>query len=361
MKRLLTLVISGLVALAGMQVQADVVERRFSETNLLVKVTDDPWHPDDFDIGIPVPAVYIHDVDITLDGKDDEGNWSAATEVSVPLRFGRVDEAQLKAMYSDDEVYIRVRWADETMDREHHPWVWDAKKQKYVSGPQVEDSLLLSFEAGCEWNPSILEGHQFDFDAWRWLAARSDPVGQAWDMIANLSEADRGGNRGGDIYDSRYDGSAWILKFDDVRDKDGLTFQAWNELDRRYLHWPRVPAISFLAEIDGQETSDASERIAPPAEPPSGDDVSFPQFRPVRLDGPAGEIAAKGHWEDGYWTVEFRRDRITPAGFMHDTEFNRLTQFSVHVFDRTEAVDKSSESPRLFLKFLPEGQRLADN
>jgi hypothetical protein len=361
MKKTIVLALSGAALLGAALAHADVVERRFSETNLLVKVTDDAWQPENFNSGITIPAVYVHEAEVEVDGRDDEPNWAAASEVSVPLRFGTVSEAQIKALYTDDEVFIRVRWPDATMDREHHPWVWDSETNSYVAGPQVEDSVLLSFEAGCEWSPSILAGHQFDMDGWHWLAARSDPVGQAWDLIANLSEADRGGTRGGQIYDSRYDDSTWILKFDDVRDKDGLTHQDWTELDRRYLHWPLLPAVSFLAELDGLNVEDASERLNPPDGPPEGNETVFPQFSPVRLDGPAGEVAAKGHWEDGYWTVEFRRSRLTPARFMHDTVFNRLTQFSVHVFDRTEAVDESSESPRLLLKFLPEGQRVAGN
>lgn len=361
MKTPLILALSGIVLLGAVQVEADVVERRFSETNVLVKVTNDDWQPENFDTGIPVPAIYLHTANITMDGRDDEPNWTSATEVSVPLSFGSTAEAHIKALYTDDEVFIRVRWADETMDREHRPWVWDSESKSYVVGSQVEDSVMLSFEAGCEWNPSILAGHQFDLDVWRWLAVRSDPVGQAWDIIGNLSEADRGGLKGGQIYDSRYDGTEWILKFDDVRDKNGLTFEDWNGLDRRYLHWPVMPAVSFLAELDGLPVEDASEQIDAPAEPPSGDTTVFPQYKAVRLDGPAGEVAAKGHWEDGYWTVEFRRDRLTPARFKHDTVFNRLTQFSVHVFDGTEAVNESSESPRLLLKFLPEGQKLANN
>jgi len=361
MKKILTLTVTAIALLSWAQAQAEVVERKFSENNLLVKVTNDDWQPENFDTGIHVPAFRLQEADITLDGRDDESDWAAATEVSVPLKFGSVSQASIKALYTDEEVFIRIRWADDTMDREHHPWVWNADKREYVSGPQVEDSLFLSFEAGCEWNPSILAGYQFDLDGWHWLAARSDPVGQAWDIIANLSEADRGGTKGGEIYDSRGDEGAWILKFDDVDDPDGLTLQGWNELDRRYLNWPVLPAVSFLAEVDGLEVEDASEHIPAPTGPPADENAVFPQFKAVSLEGPAGEVAAKGHWEDGYWTVEFRRNRLTPARFMHDTVFNRLTQFSVHVFDGTEAVDESSESPRLFLQFLPPKTHYAQN
>ena len=87
----------------------------------------------------------------------------------------------------------------------------------------------------------------------------------------------------------------------------------------------------------------------------------YPQFSPVRLTGSAAEVAAKGQWQDGYWVVEFRRLRHTPVAHVYDTIFNRLVQFSVQVFDRTERLDESSESGRLFLQFLRPEQSLASN
>ena len=77
-----------------------------------------------------------------------------------------------------------------------------------------------------------------------------------------------------------------------------------------------------------------------------------PQFSPLPLEGNAGEVKAKGHWENGYWTVEFQRARVTPIGGWDDTTFLRLTQFSVHIFDSVEDIDQSSESKRLFLQFI---------
>ena len=76
-----------------------------------------------------------------------------------------------------------------------------------------------------------------------------------------------------------------------------------------------------------------------------------PQFKAVPFEGDAGEVSAKGYWDDGFWTVEFSRALITPSETMSDSVFNRLTQFSIHVFDHVERIDQSSESGRLFLQF----------
>ena len=63
-------------------------------------------------------------------------------------------------------------------------------------------------------------------------------------------------------------------------------------------------------------------------------------------------MRAKGHWEDGFWTVELRRPRITEGGGSYDIQMKRLTQFSIQVYDHVERLDQSSESGRLFLQFL---------
>jgi len=353
-------VVSVAVVLASQFAMADVVHREFSKDNLLVKVTDDDWQPQGFDDGAPVPAAYLPQVDITLDGRDTEAAWLAAKEVIVPLEYGDVSQASVKAFYTDEEVFIRVRWADDTMDKNHRPWVWDAQSKKYVPGQQVEDSLLLSFEAGCEWNPSILAGFQYDFDGWHWLAARSDPVSQAWDLIGNLSRPRKDG-LDEHKYESRSRDNTWILKFDDVYPGENIDFRDWSELDRRYLKWQAMPSVTLTRHLDRSGGMDGSEMIAAPNDPPSNQTAVYPRFKATRLEGSAGEVGAKGNWDDGFWTVEFRRSRVTSDKTLNDTVFNRMTQFSVHIFDHTERVDQSSESGRLFLEFEPPESQLVSN
>ena len=99
---------------------------------------------------------------------------------------------------------------------------------------------------------------------------------------------------------------------------------------------------------------------APDAEPEDATQV-FPQYSPVRLTGSAAQVAAKGHWQEGYWTVEFRRIRITPLGHIYDTMFNRMVQFSLQVFEDAERLDEPSESDRLYLQFLRPEEKLAQN
>lgn len=336
---------------------AEIQRSQYAEDDLYITVLGEDWQPDGFENGMSVPATYVEHADIRLDGVDNEREWTAATEVVVPLKFGTTEQALVKVLYTSDKLYFRVRWADDTEDREHHPWVWDANQQQYVAGPQVEDSVLLSFEAGCNWLPSLLAGYQYDFDAWHWRAALSDPVGQAWDIAGNVADQDHPLLKP-TPYASRTKENSWNVKFFDDNE-DEMTHLPWNELDRSYMFRPVRPMSWYRAEVDGLGVTEVGEHLPAPQSPPGDEEQTFPQFKAVKLEGDAGEVGARGRWQDGYWTVEFSRNLSTPSNTVTDSVFTRLTQFSIHVFDRVERIDQVSESKRLFLEFLPEEQQVA--
>lgn len=327
--------------------QAEVDYREQSGDVIKVLVSDDAWQPDHFKQAILIPAAYAVEAEIFLDGVENEPAWTAAEEVTVPLSFGSVRFAQLKALYTDEDVLLRVRWADTTEDRLHHPWVWDEELGKYLPGPQVEDSLMLSFEAGCEWFPSFLAGYAFDFDAWQWLAGRTDPLGQALDLSGSMKDQELSDTTS---YASRNGEDEWNLKFNDRN--DGILHKPWDQLDRQYMIWPVIDNVFYHDWLDGSRGREFTRQLLPPESLPSSPAAMLPQFEPFALEGNAGDVRAKGHWEDGYWTVELRRKRITEGGTAWDVQFDRLTQFSLHVFDHAERLDQSSESQRLFLQFL---------
>jgi hypothetical protein len=335
---------------------AEVEWRHLAEDNIFVKVNNDGWQPEGFENGISVPATHVLNAAIVLDGKDNEADWNNANEVFLPLAYGSVVEVSVKALYTDKEVFIRARWPDATENRQHHPWIWNTAENRYVSGPQVEDSILLSFEGGCEWAPSLLQGYVYDFDGWHWLAARSDPVGQAWDIDGTVQDQPFPGLNFVP-YPSRKSGMDWNVKFVD-RNDNSILHDDWDQLKRMYFYRRAGETVYIRAEPDRMKTTNPAIHMAPPAGPPVDANITFPQFEAVRLEGDAGEVSAKGHWEDGYWTVEFRRDLLTPADTSTDWVFVRLSQFSINVFDGVEHINQASESPRLFLRFLPPEQTL---
>ena len=349
---LATIIIAGL--LGSQLAWSEVRYEQLNDINLLVKVKNDDWQPstNSWENGSIIPVARVNNAGITLDGKAREHTWNKATEVTVPLSWGSVNNASIQALYTDDDVYIKVRWRDDTEDRQHHPWVWDEASRSFVEGPQVEDSLMLSFEAHCEWTPSFLSGYSFDFDGWQWLAARSDPLGQAVDIEGTVKTGERLLPKY-TPYDSRNSDVVWNVKF--LVDKgEGIFHSSWNELDRVYLLQPVNQAVSYRDWPDGnirKQKTRIVETLPPPEATYYSKLKEHPQFEPLLLEGDAGEVKAKGHWEDGYWTVEFKRALVTPIGGFDDTTFMRLTQFSIHIYDHVEKVDQGSESKRLFLRF----------
>jgi len=352
MKIKLVVLLFAFALLWDQTVQAGVDPFHVNKEDSFVRVNNNPWQPEKFENATIIPASFIKVPGITLDGKDDEPDWSSATEIAVAMSYGQVANAWLKAIYTEEEVYIRVRWEDATEDREHHPWVWDSEGKRYVAGAQVEDSLILSFEGGCWWTPSILAGYVFDFDGWQWLAARSDPVGQAVDIDGSVSRP-RGNSE--EWYQSRKTGSFWNVKF--TEDEEESFYKTWDKLDRIYSREAAQDTMQFQVHPDRSRSRQLGKRLPAPENAPESEQQTFPQFEAVRLEGDAGDVSAKGRWENGFWTVELRRALVTPSKTVTDSVFNRLTQFSVHIFNHVERIDQSSESGRLYLQFM-ERERL---
>jgi len=346
------------VLYCGTNAKAEIQELMQDGKVVKVLVSDDNWQPEAFKEGLGIPAAYVADPQITVDGIDNERSWLSAEEITVPLSFGTVRSAQVKALYSDEFVHIRVRWPDDSEDRMHHPWTWNEKLGNYEPGPQVEDALMLSFEIGCEWFPSFLSGYDFDFDAWRWMAGRTDPTGYALDMVGQVKDSDPSEET---AYGSRYTEDEWNMRFSEVF-KDAIdeerTHLTWDELDRKYELWPINSHVFINARLDGNERMQLARELAPPTLLPASPAPMLPQFEPLPPQKNTNDVRAKGRWEDGFWTVEFSRKRITGFKLSYDVPFERLTQFSLHVFDSVERMDQSSESPLLFLQFLDQNEPL---
>jgi hypothetical protein len=326
---------------------ADITHVKMGEGIQRIKVKNESWQPDGFKTGTIIPVLYQPQDHMELDGKELESAWSDADEVMLELAYGKLDNASVKAVYTDEDLYIRVRWRDQSESREHRPWVWDSVSSRYSPGPQIEDSIILSFEAGCEWFPSFLIGYDYDFDGWQWLAARSDPIGQALDLTGSVKDQQLPNHA---AYQSRYNQDTWNLKFIDRN--EGILHKPWYELDRQYMLWSSLDTIYFSGKVDGIRSQNYVEVLPAPESAPVDPQQTFPQYQPIGLKGNAGDVKAKGHWEDGFWTVEFSRKLLTKSGESWDVQFDRLSQFSIHVFDAVERIDQSSESGALFLQFL---------
>jgi Ethylbenzene dehydrogenase len=346
----------------GLSVHAEVRHNQINDVTFITHVNNEPWQPE----GVVEPPVLraplIQQVPV-IDGLADDPAWDRAESITLPLDYGPVGEATLKAVYTDKEVFLLVSWPDASKDDQHRPWTWDTEQGRYVEGTQVEDGLLVSLEEGCDWNPSPLTGYVFDFDGWLWLAARTNPLGQAVDTNGHAQDRWRA-NMGYTKYQRRRQEPFWNMKFAGRGNPDNFN-DPWHKVDRVYVFSPlQGPELYVSLEPDKElrqrNKPDFAIRLPAPIVEPEAVKTDqpppqlVPQFKPVKLKGNAGDVAAKGQWEDGRWTVEYRRVLITPAKTTSDSMLDRTTQFSIHVFDSAERLDEASESGRILLQFEPD-------
>ncbi len=236
-----------------------------------------------------------------IDGKMDS-IWKKAKPVKVKDR--RVNATiELRALYTDREIFILARYPDSREDRIHKPWVWDKELKAYKIGPQREDTFVIKWNMEPkEVDLSNFADNDYRADVWYWKAFRTDPLGYASDKIHILS-SEKG------------------RKAQKVKSKTGKT---------RYLH-----------RLGDQGRGCYKRKVVTTYQ---GDMV--PSYQHTQPTGSRADVKAKGLWKDGYWTIEFARALNT--GHDDDVAFNpssgKKYLFGVSIYGLYgEPIDNSKE------------------
>jgi len=251
----------------------------------------------------------------TLDGKGDDSAWSKAAPLKLlarrvlPPHAGAVTEAELRAVYTDTEIYLLARWRDATEDVSHKTWIWNPQSKAYEEGKDREDMFAVAFEHTGPFTADMLSGGDATWDVWHWKAFRTNPQGYAMDKT------------------HRYFSSAPSIKAKEHKARDGSSV--------------------WIARPEDQGSSAEKARAAPADF--QGERVA--QYVPTTPAGSAADIRAKGVWADGWWTLELARKLDTRHD--DDTAFSPPTTYRLGVaaFDRTGDMDKASGL--ITLRFLP--------
>jgi hypothetical protein len=234
-----------------------------------------------------------------LDGHPADAAWQSATPLSFDVTgaSGKMT-ATMSALWSADRIWFLVRWPDKTKDDVHRPWIWSKSEKAYVAGREVEDALALTFSRDGRMGECMLAGSEAASDLWTWRAARTDPSGFAEDATMTLSfqRIARANS-----YQTRNGRSVWIKEE------------------------PDAGSPPYQTQIVGAYAGDRIARYV--ARTPSGS---------------MADVAAKGAWKDGFWSVEFSRRLST--GDPVDAAFapGRDIFFSVAVFNSREGIDHST-------------------
>lgn len=241
-----------------------------------------------------------------VDGQSTDAAWLAPPPLSFEVAgaSGKMTIAA-EALWSPDRLWLLVRWPDKTRDDVHRPWVWSKTEKAYVAGREVEDALSLSFAREGRMGECMLAGNEAASDLWTWRAARTDPSGFAEDATMTLS-------------------FQRIARANSYQTRNGRS--VWVKED------PDAGSRPYQAQIVGAY---AGERI--------------PRYIARIPSGSMADVAAKGSWRDGFWTVEFSR-RLS-SGDPGDVLFapGREIFFSLAVFNSREGIDHST-SKELILK-----------
>ncbi len=210
---------------------------------------------------------------------------------------------QLRAGVAAGRFYLAVKYPDATEDKEHQGWEW--RDTKYVLARRYDDQFAVRFHLAGDYDRTMLSAQDYKADVWLWAAARTNPTGLAEDL--NHSFTTR----------ITEDAAEYSLP-------GGKTVYIRKQRDAGVAPFRNLPA---------------------PREHKSD---KLPSFETVKASGSAADVAAKGLWKSGAWSLEFSRAMTT--GNSDDVAFKPGLRLlgQIAVFNRGQAEHKSVSELLLF-------------
>ncbi len=116
-----------------------------------------------------------------LDGQVD-ARWEQALPLRVNVREalggGAPVEVELRALHTDDSLYVLARWPDATASEQRDPFVWNATTNAYERPTLADDQFALQFPLEGPFTLNMLATDvDFTTDVWHWKAGRSNLEG----------------------------------------------------------------------------------------------------------------------------------------------------------------------------------------
>ncbi len=250
-----------------------------------------------------------------IDGKASDEAWAKAKEWVIKIdKPGEIDnpmkEMWLKVVHDGTSAAFLLVWSDSTKSERHREFVWSEDDGEYkVDDNLLEDSCSVAFPLEGPFNPDMLAGIPSKWDVWEWGAFRT-AQGYAKDKFHIYSKTRPEPHRS--------------MRFSD-RNEEPI----------------------YLARPDDEGTPCVKKVDAPPAEKKT---PTLPGWIPEKPTGSAADVQARGSWENGKWSVEFKRKLVT--GHKDDTPFDlsKPVDFALAVCDQGEKSDHEV-SPKYVLKF----------
>lgn len=202
-----------------------------------------------------------------VDGVPNDPAWENAQEIITIDKVTKLP-ISIKAVYSDKEIFVQVNFDDPDESRTHKSWTWDKGREIYTVGHDREDIFIF------KWNMtpgpvdlSIYADNSHHADIWYWKACRTDPTGYADDKSHLLSPTEERNTT-------------------KIISGSGKTMH----LLRRGDEGTSAYRIDLITDYQGE---------------------ILPRYIPQQPTMSRSDVKAKGIWENGKWTIEFRRDLNT--------------------------------------------------
>jgi len=231
-----------------------------------------------------LPAIHVTEPPV-IDGSATDVAWEKAREIKTHDKAADLTVA-LKAVYTDTEIFLLVSFPDPDESRTHKSWIWDKGRELYTVGNDREDVFVIKWSMDTKTTDlSIYADNPHRADIWYWKACRTDGAGFADDKFHVYSQKE---NRDATKTISRSGKTMYLL-----RDGDEGT---------------SAYTVDLRSDYEG--------------------DI-LPRFLLKQPTGSRADVRAKGHWENGAWTIEFRRNFLT--GNRDDVQFNTAQKFLLGV------------------------------
>ncbi|MBF0156593.1 MAG: hypothetical protein HQL57_05360 [Magnetococcales bacterium] len=233
--------------------------------------------------------------------------WGSEGWVEVPVHPAKEKDdlnttgaivVRLKGGVHGGRLYLVADWPDPQADTTDRPWRW--KGGKYRRGTERDDMFAVRFDMAGDYYECMFTKTDYQVDLWQWSAGRSDPASVAEDYIhiVSLSLQEDAAE-----YEMPEGGTVYIKKIRDAGDPV-------------YRNTTPDEGKNQGKELPGTELTG-------------------------KASGSLVDVAAKGTWKGGRWTLELSRQLDT--GHADDVVFKAgaAIKGAVAVFNANFAEHKS--------------------
>jgi hypothetical protein len=129
----------------------------------------------------------------TMDGQKD-AVWAKAKPLTIQVREAMGGDHPrpviLRALHTDDSIYIAAEWEDPTKSDMRDPYVWNAAQSKYERPSRPDDQFAIEFAISGDFAISMMTvEREYKADVWHWKAGRGNPIGWVDDKYHVISQS----------------------------------------------------------------------------------------------------------------------------------------------------------------------------